>query len=86
MWTPGSWAGMEMTILGSWRWVPAPTRARCGRLPSGIGIAAATPPQGYWGLHVGYYGGVDYGGATWASALRGEWREGGFAYNTRSCT
>jgi hypothetical protein len=37
---------------------------------------------GYWGPHVGFYGGVNYGfGYTGVGFLGGEWRGGVFAYN-----
>ena len=38
---------------------------------------------GYWGPHVGFYGGINYGfGYGGVGFLGGEWRGGVFAYNT----
>ena len=38
---------------------------------------------GYWGMHVGYYGGVNYGfGYMGIGFVGGEWRGREFAYNT----
>jgi hypothetical protein len=38
---------------------------------------------GYWGPHVGYYGGINYGfGYVGTGFFGGEWRGGGFFYNT----
>ena len=39
--------------------------------------------EGYWGPHIGYYGGVNYGfGYGGIGFAGGEWRGGVFAYNT----
>lgn len=39
--------------------------------------------EGYWGLHVGYYGGINYGyGYGGIGFIGGQWRGGVFAYNT----
>ena len=41
--------------------------------------------EGYWGPHVGFYGGIDYGfGYTGAGYAGGYWNNGAFYYN-RSC-
>jgi len=38
---------------------------------------------GYWGLHVGYYGGIDYGfGYTGVGYYGGYWNRGAFFYNS----
>ena len=38
---------------------------------------------GYWGPHVGFYGGINYGfGFGGVGFYGGEWRGGHFAYNT----
>ncbi len=82
---PGYWAyGDDGYYWVPGAWVPAPY----------VG-ALWTPPywdwfdghyrfhDGYWGAHVGYYGGVDYGfGYMGIGFVGGEWRNGGFAYNT----
>ena len=85
MWTPGYWAyGDDGYYWVPGAWVPAPYTG-----------ALWTPPywgfegghylfhDGYWGAHVGYYGGVNYGfGYMGIGFAGGEWRGGGFAYNT----
>ncbi len=39
---------------------------------------------GYWGPHVGFYGGVNYGfGYSGSGFYGGRWEGGHFAYNTR---
>ena len=85
MWVPGYWAwGDEDYYWVPGAWVPAPYEG-----------ALWTPNywdwsggryrfhQGYWGRHVGYYGGVNYGfGYMGVGFSGGEWRGGSFAYNT----
>jgi len=85
IWTPGYWAyGDDDYYWVPGTWVPAPYEA-----------ALWTPPYwgwfggryrfhgGYWGRHVGYYGGVDYGyGYGGIGFSGGEWRGNEFAYNT----
>ena len=85
MWTPGYWAYGEdgyYWIPGTW--VPVPYEG-----------ALWTPPYwgwdndlyvfhpGYWGMHVGYYGGVNYGfGYMGIGFVGGMWRGHDFVYNT----
>src|SRR5664279_6531761 len=85
MWMPGYWAyGDDGYYWVPGAWVPAPYEG-----------ALWTPPywgwqgglyvfhDGYWGQHVGYYGGVNYGfGYMGIGFVGGEWREHRFAYNT----
>jgi hypothetical protein len=85
MWTPGYWAyGPEGYFWVPGAWVPAPYEG-----------ALWTPPywgwsgghyvfhDGYWGQHVGYYGGVNYGfGYGGIGFAGGEWRGHDFFYNT----
>jgi hypothetical protein len=85
MWTPGYWAyGDDGYYWVPGAWVPAPYEG-----------ALWTPPYwgwegglyvlhtGYWGPHVGYYGGVNYGfGYMGVGFVGGEWRGREFAYNT----
>jgi hypothetical protein len=85
MWTPGFWAyGPDGYYWVPGTWVPAPY----------IG-ALWTPPYwgwdgglfvfhtGYWGPHVGYYGGVNYGfGYGGIGFAGGAWHGHDFAYNT----
>jgi hypothetical protein len=85
IWTPGYWAYGDAGyywVPGVWVLAPRP-----GYL--------WTPPYwgyeggfygfhpGYWGLHVGYYGGINYGfGYGGIGFFGGEWRGGGFFYNS----
>ena len=73
MWTPGYWAYSDDT--GDYYWVPG------AWVPAPYGGALWTPPywgwydghlrfnEGYWGAHVGYYGGVNYGFGFWRHRL-----------------
>jgi hypothetical protein len=85
MWTPGYWAyGPDGYYWVEGMWVPAPYEG-----------ALWTPPYwgwqgglymfhpGYWGRHVGYYGGVNYGfGYMGIGFVGGMWRGRDFVYNT----
>jgi hypothetical protein len=85
IWTPGYWSyGAE-----GYFWVPAtwiaPPFSGALWTPGYWAWAdgAYTWNAGYWGLHVGYYGGINYGfGYTGDGFAGGYWREGHFAYNT----
>ena len=87
MWTPGYWAwdhdqGDYYWVPGAW--VPAP---RPGLLwtPGYWGWSRGRFffHEGYWGPHVGYYGGVNYGfGYGGIGFAGGEWRGDRFHYNT----
>jgi len=87
MWAPGYWAydydnGGYYWVPGAW--VPAPYEGALWTPPywgwSG-GVYMFHP--GYWGRHVGYYGGVNYGfGYIGIGFVGGEWRGREFAYNT----
>jgi hypothetical protein len=85
MWTPGYWAyGPDGYYWVPGAWVPAPY---VGALWTpgywGWGGGQYLFHEGYWGRHVGYYGGVSYGfGYMGVGFAGGEWRGGGFAYNT----
>jgi len=85
MWTPGYWAYGQFGyywIPGAW--VPAPQPGYLWTPPYwGWNNGAYVFNEGYWGLHVGYYGGVNYGfGYMGIGFAGGEWRGGHFAYNT----
>ena len=87
MWTPGYWGYDQDVSDYYWvpgAWVEAPYEG-----------ALWTPDywdwsegryrfhRGYWGRHVGYYGGIDYGNGYGGIGFSGgEWRGGSFAYNT----
>jgi hypothetical protein len=86
VWTPGYWAwddywGDFYWVPGTWVLAPRPgllwTPAWWG-WESGVYAFHA----GYWGPHVGFYGGVPYGfGYTGSGYEGGFWRESHFVYN-----
>jgi hypothetical protein len=84
LWTPGywSWSG------AGYDWVPGawvqPPRVGVLWTPGYWGFVGAVYVfhRGYWGPHVGYYGGVNYGhGYGGAGFSGGHWVSGAFAYN-----
>src|SRR5579863_6400743 len=88
MWIPGYWAwdpdfGDYYWVPGTWVLAPRPgylwTPGYWGWGEGGVYLFHA----GYWGDHVGFYGGVNYGfGYGGIGFGGGEWRGGHFAYNT----
>jgi len=84
IWTPGYWAYGDAGyywVPGVWVQPPTP-----GFLWTpgywGYGGGVYGWHGGYWGLHVGFYGGVNYGfGYGGIGFFGGEWRGGVFAYN-----
>ena len=85
MWTPGYWAyGPDGYFWVPGTWVPAPYMGALWTPPywgwdGGLFVFHA----GYWGPHVGYYGGVNYGfGYMGVGFAGGAWAGGGFRYNT----
>ncbi len=87
LWQPGYWAYSRDT--NGYYWVPGAWVA-----PPNPGLLW-TPPYwgftgglyifhgGYWGNHIGFYGGINYGyGYGGVGFAGGEWREGHFRYNT----
>jgi len=87
MWMPATGYDQDQ---GDYYWVPgawveAPMTARSGRRLLGLVRWPLQVSSGYWGRHVGYYGGVNYGfGYEGIGFVGGEWRGNEFAYNTRS--
>ncbi len=85
MWSPGYWAwGDEGYYWVPGTWVPAPA---VGMLwtPGYWGWVDGYYRwnAGYWGPHIGFYGGVNYGfGYGGVGFVGGEWRGGGFFYNS----
>jgi hypothetical protein len=86
LWTPGYWAYDPYYgyywVPGTWVMAPQP-----GLLWTpgywGWSGAAFVFNQGYWGPHVGFYGGINYGfGYTGNGYWGGRWDNGHFAYNT----
>jgi hypothetical protein len=85
MWTPGYWAyGEDGYYWVPGAWVPAPYAGALWT-PGYWGWSGGlfVFHEGYWGPHVGYYGGVNYGfGYGGIGFAGGVWRGGVFAYNT----
>ncbi len=86
LWTPGYWAYAED---GGYYWVPgvwiAPPRVGFLWTPGYWGYDGAIYVfhQGYWGRHIGFYGGVNYGyGYGGAGYVGGRWAGNSFQYNT----
>ena len=85
LWTPGYWSyadGGYFWVPGAWVLAPEPgylwTPAWWGWEGGFYRFHA-----GYWGLHVGFYGGINYGfGYFGVGFFGGEWRGGHFFYNT----
>ena len=85
MWTPGYWAyGDDGYYWVPGAWVPAPYVGALWTPPYwGWSGGLYVLHTGYWGPHVGYYGGVNYGfGYMGVGFVGGEWRGHDFAYNT----
>ena len=84
MWTPGYWAyGPDGYYWVPGAWVPAPYEGALwtpGYWGWSEGLYMWHP--GYWGNHVGYYGGVNYGGGYFGIGfVGGMWRGHDFFYN-----
>ena len=84
LWTPGYWAyGDEGYFWVPGTWVMAPFQGALWT-PGywGWGNGLFLWHEGYWGLHVGFYGGVNYGyGYGGVGFVGGRWQGGAFAYN-----
>ncbi len=85
MWTPGYWA----YSTGGYYWIPgtwvAPPRVGVLWTPGYWGFVGGVYAfhVGYWGPHIGYYGGVNYGfGYGGVGFAGGRWVGNSFAYNT----
>ncbi len=83
IWEPGYWAYDDgyFWVPGVWVLIPEP-----GLLWTpgywGWNGSLFVFYQGYWGPHVGFYGGIDYGfGYTGAGYQGGYWNHGTFFYN-----
>ncbi len=84
IWTPGYWAwdGEYYWVPGTWVMAPEPgylwTPGYWGWGGSGYAFN-----EGYWGLSVGFYGGIDYGYGYFGHGYDGgRWENGHFFYNT----
>ena len=87
IWTPGYWGWDDYYY--DYYWVPgvwvAPPRVGLLWTPGwwGWNNGAYAFNQGYWGSHVGFYGGVNYGyGYTGNGYWGGRWSGNTFQYNT----
>src|SRR5579863_354908 len=85
MWVPGYWAWSDDVgyywVPGTWVLPPEPDLLWT---PGywGWNDGAYVFYDGYWGPHVGFYGGVNYGfGYTGEGYEGGYWRDGNFFYN-----
>ena len=88
IWTPGYWA-FDKDVGYYWvpgTWVLPPQPAMLWTPPYwGLADGGYTFHDGYWGLHVGYYGGVDYGYGYGGNGYEGgRWAAGDFSYNRRA--
>ncbi|MGA2422104.1 MAG: YXWGXW repeat-containing protein [Candidatus Acidiferrum sp.] len=86
LWTPGYWAYDD---VDGYYWVPGtwvePPEVGFLWTPGywGWGGSAFIFHEGYWGPHVGFYGGINYGfGYGGVGFEGGRWDGGHFAYNT----
>ncbi len=84
-WTPGYW---NYDPIRGYFWVPGvwvmPPAAGLLWTPGywGWSGAAFVFHAGYWGPHIGFYGGINYGfGYPGVGFVGGEWRGGAFFYN-----
>jgi WXXGXW repeat (2 copies) len=86
IWTPGYWGYADADagyywVPGTWVMAPQPnflwTPGYWGWGGNGYAFN-----EGYWGLHVGFYGGVSYGyGYSGEGYEGGRWQDGHFFYN-----
>jgi hypothetical protein len=86
LWTPGYWAYADADtgyywVPGAWVMAPEPgflwTPGYWGWGGNGYAFN-----EGYWGLHVGFYGGVSYGYGYFGEGYEGgRWQDGHFFYN-----
>ncbi len=85
LWTPGYW---DYAQEGGYYWVPGtwvePPQPGLLWTPGYWGFVNGIYAfnRGYWGPHVGFYGGINYGFGYGGFGFEGgEWRGGVFAYN-----
>lgn len=86
LWTPGYWAYDQD---GGYYWVPgvwvSPPRVGYLWTPGYWGFDGTVYVfhEGYWGRHIGFYGGVNYGyGYAGSGYVGGRWAGNSFQYNT----
>jgi len=82
IWIPATGRGLTRTTTGypepgHWR----PRWACCGRPDTGLGERRVCLERRYWGRHVGFYGGVNYGFGYFGDGYEGgRWRGDRFYY------
>lgn len=85
IWTPGYWAyGPDgyYWVPGAWVMPPQPGYLWTPGYWAYTGAFYRWHP-GYWGMHVGYYGGINYGFGYFGDGfVGGMWHGGVFRYNT----
>ncbi|MGY0040769.1 YXWGXW repeat-containing protein [Pedobacter sp. NJ-S-72] len=86
LWTPGYWA---YDNTDGYYWVPGvwvhPPRAGVLWTPAYWGFDGGIYSfhTGYWGRHIGFYGGINYGyGYGGSGFYGGRWERGAYRYNT----
>jgi hypothetical protein len=86
LWTPGYWAYND---AGGYYWVPGvwvrPPRVGVLWTPAYWGFVDGIYSfhSGYWGPHIGFYGGINYGyGYGGSGFYGGRWEGGSYRYNT----
>jgi len=90
IWTPGYWA--YDPDLGDYYWVPgtwvlAPEAGLLWTPPWwGWNGAAFAFHEGYWGPHIGFYGGIAYGFGYFGVGFEGGYWQGGHFFYNRSVT
>ena len=85
LWTPGYWAwGPSGYYWVPGVWVAAPYEGALWTPGYWAFLGGAYRfHHGFWGLHIGFYGGIDYGyGYTGYGYYGGYWRDRHFFYNT----
>ena len=90
IWTPGYWAWSDDDGDYYWvpgTWVPAPETGYLWTPPYWAwNDGAFVFYDGYWGPHIGFYGGINYGFGYFGDGFEGgRWDNGHFFYN-RSVT
>lgn len=87
LWTPGYWAYDDPAVGYYWVpgvWLAPPAPGLLWTPPYwGFEGAAYVFHPGYWGPHIGFYGGINYGFGYYGTGfVGGEWAGGVFRYNT----
>jgi len=83
LWTPGYWAYASDYYWVPGVWIEPPSVGVLWTPPYwGFADGAYAFHAGYWGPHVGFYGGINYGfGYSGSGFAGGRWEGGHFAYN-----